>query len=198
MIYTLPFIAALIGWVTNFIAIKMLFHPRKPIKLLFFTLQGIFPKRQQALAQKIGALVANELFSIQDIKKSLITDKNLEGVNELIDQKIEHFLREKLVKTMPMLAMFMNDTIVNTIKATLLAEFNEVLPEVISNYADKLEESIDIQKTVEDKVAAFSFEKLEDILFSILKKEFKFIELIGAILGFLIGLLQIGLIHFSA
>ena len=58
MSYLLPFIAALIGWVTNFLAIKMLFHPRKEIKILFLSIQGIFPKRQNELADKIGDLVA--------------------------------------------------------------------------------------------------------------------------------------------
>jgi len=49
LIYTLPFIAAIIGWVTNYLAIKMLFHPREKINLIFFSLQGIFPKRQKGL-----------------------------------------------------------------------------------------------------------------------------------------------------
>lgn len=195
MIYSLPFISALIGWFTNFVAIKMLFHPRKPVKVLFVTIQGIFPKRQKALAQKIGDLVANELFSVDDIKKNFVNEENLSEVNELIDQKIETFLREKLVNSMPMLAMFMNDGLINSVKSTLMAEFTSVLPEMINKFADKLESNIDIQKTVEEKVAAFSFEKLEGVLFAILKKEFKFIELIGAVLGFIIGLVQIVLLQ---
>ena len=60
MIYVIPFISAFIGWFTNWIAIKMLFHPREPKRFLFMTIQGIFPKRQQQFAQKLGATVANE------------------------------------------------------------------------------------------------------------------------------------------
>jgi len=70
MIYTLPIVGALLGWFTNFIAIKMLFHPRKPMKFLFWTLQGIFPKRQEKIASQIGTMVAQELFSIDDIKEA--------------------------------------------------------------------------------------------------------------------------------
>lgn len=44
-----PVICALIGWFTNFLAVKMLFHPHKPIKIGPFTIQGIFPKRQSWL-----------------------------------------------------------------------------------------------------------------------------------------------------
>ena len=53
-VYLLPLIAALIGWLTNLIAVKMLFHPRKSINLGFFSVQGVFPKRQKALAKKLG------------------------------------------------------------------------------------------------------------------------------------------------
>ncbi|MFM7359781.1 MAG: DUF445 domain-containing protein, partial [Actinomycetota bacterium] len=51
-------ISGFIGWITNWIAIKMLFHPRKPIRVLGLTLQGIFPKNQSQFAQKLGKLVS--------------------------------------------------------------------------------------------------------------------------------------------
>jgi uncharacterized membrane protein YheB (UPF0754 family) len=58
---------------------------------------------------------------------------------------------------------------------------------------DKLEKSLDVKELVREKVEAFSSDKLEEILFSIMRKEFRFIEIIGAILGFLIGCTQIAL-----
>ena len=63
-IFILPIIAALIGWATNFVAIKMLFHPQDPKKILGITFQGVFPKRQKQIAERLGELVAIELFSI--------------------------------------------------------------------------------------------------------------------------------------
>ena len=47
-------ICAFIGWITNFIAIKMLFHPRTPVQIGSLTIQGIFPKRQKALALNLA------------------------------------------------------------------------------------------------------------------------------------------------
>jgi len=49
----IPIISAFIGWFTNWIAIKMLFHPREPKKFLGLTLHGIFPKRQKVIAEKL-------------------------------------------------------------------------------------------------------------------------------------------------
>ena len=51
---------------------------------------------------------------------------------------------------------------------------------------------VDIEKMVTDKVSNFSSDKLEDLLQSVMSKEFRFIEIIGGVLGFVIGLIQMG------
>ncbi len=195
IIFTLPIIAALTGWITNYIAIKMLFHPREKVKILFFELQGIFPKRQNVLAERLGKIVAEELFSVEEVKKSLQDPQGFQQVNQIIDERIEHFLDHKLVESMPMLAMFMNDELKATIKATLRDEVQLMLPELIDHFAQKIEREVDVEKTVYNKVAAFSSDKLEAILYAIMSKEFRFIEILGGILGFIIGLIQIALLQ---
>lgn len=190
----LPIIAALIGWVTNYIAVKMLFRPKLPIRLGFITIQGIFPKRKEVLAQKIGDLVSNQLFSFEDIKEKFNTPESQEAITSVIDARVESFLRTKLVAEMPMLAFIMNDALIGKIKGTLMAEMKDMLPEVLDNFANNIAQKVDINAIVKDKVAAFSTDKLEELLMSILQKEFKFIELIGAVLGFLIGCIQVLLI----
>lgn len=197
MIWTLPFVSALIGWVTNFIAVKMLFHPRIPINLGFFKVQGVFPKRKDSLAEKLGRIVGQELFNISDLKEQLLHEENRKAIIAVIEVRIDTFLREKLKDAVPMLAMFISDDLVNKIKTTLMAEFENSLPEIMNTFSAKLEEKVNIEEIVKEKVNNFSMEKLEDIMFSIMKKEFKFIELVGGILGFLIGLIQITLIQFG-
>lgn len=191
---SLPFIAAAIGWFTNYLAVKMLFHPKEPVNLGFMKLQGIFPKRQADLAKKIGDLVSNQLFSMEDIKDKFNTPESRASITSVIDARIEVFLRTKLTLEMPMLAFIMNDALVLKIKGTLMQEIDEMLPGVLDNFADNLSQKIDIKKIVQEKVAAFSTDQLEGILVAILKKEFKFIELVGAILGFLIGCIQVTLL----
>ena len=69
--YTLPIIGAFIGWITNWLAIKMLFRPRKPIKILFITFQGIFPKNKPRIAEKLGTIVQRDLINFYDINERL-------------------------------------------------------------------------------------------------------------------------------
>ena len=189
----LPIIAALIGWSTNYLAVKMLFHPRLPLRIMGFSIQGVFPKRQKQLAEKLGTLVADELFSVKDIANKLKELATSEESMEQVGKTIEKTIREKLVKSFPMLAMFLTDEMVEKVTNLFKSELHDFLAKSANDLGDKLEKSLDVKELVREKVEAFSSDKLEEILFSIMQKEFRFIEIIGAILGFLIGCTQIAL-----
>lgn len=193
-----PLIGGVIGWVTNFVAIKMLFYPRNPVNLGLFKVQGVFPKRQNMFAERISKVVGEELIHIDEIKEAIKEPENLTEVFDLIDEKIEAFLRTKLGQAMPLLAMFINDKTIATIKEVLSEEVKGMLPTAIDRFADNLEKHFDIEQVVFEKVAAFPVEKLESVLMGILQKELKFIEVVGAILGAIIGLVQVILAPYLA
>jgi uncharacterized membrane protein YheB (UPF0754 family) len=193
ILYAFPIISALIGWITNYLAVKMLFHPKFPLKILGITIHGVFPKRQKQIAKKLGDLVANELFSISDLKVEVESMIATDETMDLIGKKIEKTIRNKLVQNFPMLSMFLTDEMVEKVTNLFKTELQEFLIETAQGIGSKIEEKVSIEKIVREKVEAFSTDKLEEILYSIMKKEFRFIEITGAILGFLIGCIQLSL-----
>jgi uncharacterized membrane protein YheB (UPF0754 family) len=197
IIYTLPLIGALIGWLTNYIAIKMLFHPKNEIKIFFISLQGIFPKRQQDFARKLGEVVSTELLSAQEVTAHLKEKATSETVLNHIAMRLEEGIAKRLPRAFPVLAMFMSNDLTEKIKSVLLEQISSLNEELIDMLSGELEEELDVQGIVEEKVASFSSDKLEELLFSIMRREFKFVEGVGAVLGFMIGLLQILLLSFA-
>jgi uncharacterized membrane protein YheB (UPF0754 family) len=195
LIYTLPVLAALTGWITNYLAIKMLFHPRKKINLGFWSLQGIFPKRQHLLAEKLGIIVANELFSINDITKRFTNTSTALEINRVLDDKLEDFIEQRLKDTVPLFRLLIGTNAKQKIKNTMHQEFQNILPDILNHYSEKIERDIDVRAIVSGRVSAFSSSKLEKILYSIMQKEFRFIELVGALLGLVIGMIQLFLLH---
>ncbi len=187
----LPIIAGLIGWFTNYIAVLMLFRPRNPIHILGFKLQGIFPKRQKYLAEQLGELVAEQLLSSDDIKEKLMGGENLEEIIRLVEYKIDDYLLNIFPEKYPITSIFFGAKRKAQIKADLLEEVHVAVPELLSEYADKIEAKIDIKDMVREKVEALDPLMLERLLNSILKREFRFIEVIGAILGVFIGIVQV-------
>ncbi len=187
----IPVISAFIGWVTNWIAIKMLFHPREPRKILGITFHGIFPKRQQQFAEKLGKTVSDEFLSFSDNKKKISDPENLKKIMPLIERHVDEFLRVRLSQEMPVISMFIGDKTIGRMKGAFMKEIESLFPDVMKQFAGNLKTELDLEHIVIRKVSAFSSDKLEEILYQIMSKEFRFVELIGAVIGFLIGVLQV-------
>lgn len=185
-----PVVGLIIGWLTNFLAIKLLFRPKQPVNLGLFTLHGIFPKNKAKLARNLGNVVQRDLLSFDDIKKKLEDPDSLHQMAEQISVHVEAMIRDRLHKT-KFQQVVVPEGVIQRIHNAVTSDIENTLPKLIDNYVDKLEEKIDIFAMVEMKINNLSDEKLEKLILSITSKEFKFIEIIGGVLGFFIGCLQV-------
>ena len=169
----------------------MLFHPKEPKKILGITFHGIFPKRQQQFAEKLGKLVSEELLSFKEIEEKIINPDNLSKMMPLVEGKIDLFLSEKLNIVFPMISMFIGQNTISQLKIVFMQELESMFPEIIGSYMKNIESQLDLEKMVTEKVAGFSSDKMETILNQIMSKEFRFVEIIGGVLGLIIGILQV-------
>lgn len=198
LLLLIPLISAFIGWFTNWIAIKMLFHPKEPKKILGITFQGIFPKRQAQFAEKLGKLVSQELLSFQDIESKITSPENLQKILPSIEEHIDHFMKEKLPQAFPFISMFIGEKTIQQLKDVFMTELETIFPLTLKKYMGNLQQDLDLEKIVTNKVKAFSSDKLEEILVQIMQKEFQFVEIIGGVLGFLIGVFQVAITYLSS
>ncbi|MCQ9626248.1 DUF445 family protein [Cetobacterium somerae] len=183
-------IGSMIGWVTNYIAIKMLFRPYKEINLGFFKIQGLIPKRRHEIGITLADTIQNELISLDDITKKL-ENANLDvEMDRVIDSILEKKLASEITTRFPMIAMFLNESALNKIKDAIKGSIMENKDQIIGMLFETLEKNVDFKEIIVEKVDGFSLEELERITFSLAKKELKHIEIIGAILGGLIGVVQ--------
>lgn len=192
----IPLISAFIGWFTNWIAIKMLFHPKEPKRILGITFHGIFPKRQQSFAEKLGRMISEEFLSYEDIENKIADPKNLQKVMPIIESHVDMFLREKLSDEMPFISLFIGEKTRRSLKNVFMRELETLFPQLMKGYARNLEAELDLEKIVTEKVSSFSSDKLESILYQIMSKEFRFVEILGGIIGFVIGVVQVLISYF--
>ena len=187
----IPVVSAFIGWMINGILIRFLFYPKQPAKFAGLTLQGLLPKFQPFIAEKMGKFAGTELLSSNIIAEKITNPANLEKIMPAIETHIDEFLRVKLGKEMPVISMFIGDKTIDTMKRIFMNELSTLFPQVMKNYAANLKNDIDIEKIVREKIAAFPQDQLEKILYRKMAKEFRMIKMIGAATGFLIGLIQV-------
>ncbi|MBS4537997.1 DUF445 family protein [Clostridium sp. D2Q-11] len=193
-IFIMMIIGGLIGWLTNIIAIKLLFRPLYPIEIpiLKLKVQGLIPKRKNEVAQSIGIVVEEELLSIHEIIDKVIEEDDIDKIKVKIMQKINIIVAEKLP---PLIPSTFKKMILNYVNDFIDQEGESAIREMMDEMIDKAVDKVQISQIVEEKINAYEIEKIEEIIISVAKKELKHIEILGGILGLLIGFIQ-GLLVF--
>lgn len=193
----LPLIGAAIGWFTNYIAVKMLFRPRRVWNILGLKVQGVFPKRQAKLAQKISAVVSKELLSGEDLKHNLNATIEKLDLKKVIVEEIDNIILSKLPEEIPMIKMFLNNEVAGIIKNLIARELEGSVNNALNNISTEFSGSLDLGEVVREKITSFSPQKMEELVISVMQREFQFIEVFGGLIGFVIGLMQVLLVQIS-
>lgn len=193
-LFILATVGAVIGWVTNILAIKFIFRPLKPIHipLLNIKIQGLIPKRKAEIAKSVGETVETELISMEEIIDKMIADENKSEIIFNIKRKVKKIVEQKMP---PIIPTAIKGMILDYIDDIIDKEGENAIAELTEKMVHKATTKIKIAQIIEEKINDFELEKLEEIILAIAKRELKHIELLGGLIGFLIGLLQ-GIIIF--
>ncbi len=188
-IYLFPLIGALIGYITNFIAVRMIFRPRRPVNLGFHRVQGLLPRRKSAFAASIGAAVETHLFSQEDIARLLHEPEVKQAIEDGVDRRLQGLI-DGIVEKFPMAKMFLQGGLLDQVREQILKMAEAMLVDVGTH----IEDSMDMHRVIQDKIEDFDLDTLEGIVLQVASKELRFIEFAGAILGALVGTAQMFLV----
>lgn len=187
-ILLLTIVGGVIGWITNILAIKLMFRPINPIKIPLLNIEiiGLIPKRKKEIAQNIGDVVANELLSIDDLLNEVLDDDSKFEITEHIKFKARNIANEKLSFIPAPFKMMVSPYVDDFINKEIGSAVENIGDDIINIAKNK----ININKIVEEKINELDLEDLEKIIIGICKKELKHIEILGLVLGGIIGLIQ--------
>jgi uncharacterized membrane protein YheB (UPF0754 family) len=190
ILFTLPIISALIGWATNFVAVKMLFKPHEPKGFGWFTVQGLIPKRHAAIAEAVSQAVEKEFLTKTDLKE-LIQKVNIKELMAGFVRKRWDEKSEEIMDANPMIKMFVPSEKLLEIRDKVVNGFTEDLEADADFLAQQISDRSDIGALIHRNIMNFDYTRLEEIIESLAKNEFRYIERLGGILGFLIGMVQL-------
>ncbi len=190
----MPLIGALIGWITNVVAIKMLFWPKQPIRipLTSIELMGLLPKRRKDLASSIGQAIDESLLPIEEVLSRVEASEYQQYVIEAIIFHVDQRLVEILPRVLP---GTIKTKIRVKLKDLIQRESVNIIEQVSESTIEKIKQNAQLGNLVEEKIQSFDLEQLESLIMGISSTELKHIELLGAILGLLIGIIQALLVY---
>ena len=180
-----PAIGGVIGWVTNWIAVKMIFRTIRAQKILGLRVQGLVGRRQPELARAIGRVVGSHLVEHKDVLQALQKldfDAMLAGV-------IEKGLAPKVqeLRSLPLIGGFLTEERVRDLQKAIQKGVLSHREALLDEIEKGLARGLDVPALVEQKVAAFPVEKLELLILEVADRELKTITWLGGVLGVIIG-----------
>ena len=181
-----PFLGAIIGYFTNYVAIRMLFRPLEKKHLGFIPVPltpGVIPKNRGELAANIGDVVARDLLSPNSIQQQLETPEFQMRLQELIHGHRPRFPdlfgRRRQDSEREDGADFIDRQIAGLVITMTVAH----LPEMCR--------VIDVQRTVADRINELDTEEIERNIVQVAGRHLKYINWFGALLGAVIGCLYL-------
>jgi uncharacterized membrane protein YheB (UPF0754 family) len=209
-----PCAGAVIGWVTNYLAVKMLFRPLRERRFcgrrVPFT-PGIIPRKRRQLARNIAVMVNRELISADTLQERFSSEELSRELDDAIErcvQSIFERLAEREERTFQAdsgAAAFFSSLAASAQdmkKAAVRAVFESLRHKLLSTENKKeirrairaelprIAGALEIEKTVEERVNAMDMEELEALVLHIMSDQLKWINFFGALLGALIGLVE--------
>jgi uncharacterized membrane protein YheB (UPF0754 family) len=193
-IFLPPIIGAAIGWLTNYVAIKMLFRPHKPIRILGYKFQGVIPKRRKEITRGITTAIERQLLSATDLASALEGIDFEAEIEKSVEEVVEHRFKTDRIKNIPIIGL-VSESLVNHIRYFITKELLKQLNKKKGTIVNKFKNSIDIDNILTSKIDNLDLKNFEALLTDFMGKELRHIEWIGGVMGFIIGLFQVGLFY---
>lgn len=185
----IPMIGAFIGWITNVLAIRLLFRPHRPFRVFFWTFQGLIPKRRAEIAANVARVVDKDLLPLGEVLEHLRTPALEEKITGMVVEVARRRLTERLPAFIP---TGLKEAAAKTIEETLRREIPPALEELERELTSSVS-SFSLGELVAAKINRLDLHQVEGLIVEVASRELRYIELLGGILGFFIGLVQAAL-----
>ncbi len=188
-----PILGALIGYITNVVAVELLFHPKKPVNVLGFKIQGLVPARSRELTERfldtLSDVLTKEDFEFvinRAVNRAVNESEVAAGLNYILSKPPLSNVRD-----------FAEKMGFEKVFSPLSAAISRFLQDAIRDAVVRsIANNIDLKEFVIKKAEEISEEEIERLFKKFAKKELRFIEISGAILGFVIGVVQSVFMYF--
>lgn len=189
----IPFVTAFIGWLTNWLAIQMLFRPRQPVNVLGIKIQGLIPRRQEEIAERVAEVVEQELLTQHFVREQIEQIDVHSYVDGFVRKVIRGRVAEKL-RGIPLIGGMINDNTIASLERMALESIHAEIEPMRERIATDVEARLQVRDIVRQRILDFEMFKLEELVRRIANREFQLIEWLGGALGFIVGIAQVAIL----
>lgn len=186
----MPLFGAFVGYSTDWLALQMVFSPIEPRRYFgIFRWHGLFHKRRETVAVDYGNLIATEILTPANMIDAMLTGPQSDRLFSLIEHEIDRVLDQQMGRAKPLVELAVGN--LDFIKKDIVQTVRSRLPAETASIEKYTMQALDVNSLIVEKMKMMTPEEYEGLLRPAFKQDEWKIVTVGAILGFLIGELQV-------
>uniref|UniRef100_A0A7R9ZKK8 DUF445 domain-containing protein n=1 Tax=Craspedostauros australis TaxID=1486917 RepID=A0A7R9ZKK8_9STRA len=189
--WILPVAGFLVGWVTNYIALKVIFQPLEPKQILCWTLHGIFLKRQVEVSETFARVICTEILHVKAMWDAIFTGRLSKNFFAMLRAHTLVFTDKMIAEIKPLAIAAMGADKFNQMKESIAQKVLEKIPDVIDASYEYTQEALDMEATIRVKMAQLSSSDFEGVLHPAFQEDEIQLIALGGVLGAAVGVIQL-------
>ncbi len=189
--WTLPVQGIIVGYLTNYLALEMIFRPYYEKKYLgVFKYQGLFLKRQDQVSRQYSAFVAKHILNARNILEEILYGKAADAVFNIIRNSAIKSVENTASIAKPFISLTVGDEKYRNMRKTIVTRMMEMAPQSIEQLEGYVGVKMDLEDTMYERMRKLTPEEFESVLRSAFQEDELLLILVGAVLGAMVGLGQ--------
>ena len=191
--WVLPILGTFVGWLTNLIAIRMIFEPVEPRKVGPFTLHGLFLRRQEQAAQVYSDIVANHIVTMKNMGHELLHGPRSDRTRTMIESALRPAVDRASGVLQPAVRVAIGTREYDAIRESVATEAVEYTMQPLLDEDFNKEQSESIRELFAARMRELPSVDFAELLRSAMREDEWLLVLHGAVLGFGAGLLHLAI-----
>ncbi|NCP64409.1 MAG: DUF445 family protein [Paraglaciecola sp.] len=192
--WVLPVGGLIVGYLTNWIALKIIFEPKHPVKFLGFTLQGMFLKRQKEVSRVYADIIESKLMTSKNIMAIAVHGSGSSQLLELIELHVNDAIERYVALAQPYFALGVGSQTYFRMKEMAIKRIFEDSEKYLAYAYEYTNKALRIGDDLCERMQALSPEEFEGVLRPAYEADEWKLIVTGAILGMAAGFMQLYLV----
>lgn len=192
-VWIMPIFGLITGFLSDWVALTLLFRPQRPRRILGLRMVGVLHASRDQITRDYARIMAADLFQPSVLLEAVLTGGGADRLFVMVHREVDAVIARSLGPTRTLVALGIGTERYQEAKATVVRRVLALLPEMpeVEDYAARV---LDVENVLAEKMEQLTTEQFEGIMRPIFKDDEWLMISVGALLGFLVGELQVELV----
>ncbi len=186
----LPVTGLLVGWATNWLALKMIFEPLEPRKWGPIRWQGLFLRRQNEVSSAYASFFAENILTADALVRAVVRGPAADRVVELLQRYVSQAVDHASGAARPLVQLSVGTDEWLALKGEVSEQLADLVPRELDRVHDYAEEALDLETELRENLRSLPPAEFEQVLRPIFRMDEDTLIAVGAALGGVAGVLQ--------